>query len=99
MSAPTKKRPIKRTPKKKPRKAKSIPWRKAAEQEITQYSEGGVMLRGCRYKHEITQKELAEEIGVSQHHISEMENGKRSIGKEMAKKLARFFQTDYRVFL
>ncbi|MEM7175616.1 MAG: helix-turn-helix transcriptional regulator [Chlamydiota bacterium] len=99
MSAPTKKRLIRRRSKKQLQKAKSIPWRKAAEKEITKYSEGGLMLRGCRYKHEITQKELAEEIGISQHHISEMENGKRSIGKEMAKKFAKFFQTDYRVFL
>ena len=28
-----------------------------------------------------------------------MENGKRSIGKAMAKKFANFFQVDYRIFL
>lgn len=57
------------------------------------------MLRGSRYKAELTQKQLAELLNISQHHISEMENGKRSIGKEMAKRLAKLFNTDYRLFL
>jgi len=78
---------------------KNIPWREAAKKDIEKYSESGVMLRGSRYKDDITQRELAKAIGISQHHISEMENGKRPIGKEMAKRLAKFFKTDYRVFL
>jgi transcriptional regulator with XRE-family HTH domain len=57
------------------------------------------MLRGCRYKKGITQLELAKALRVNQHHISEMENGKRPIGREMAKRLAEFFETNYRVFL
>ncbi|NGX47519.1 MAG: hypothetical protein K1000chlam3_00894 [Chlamydiae bacterium] len=57
------------------------------------------MLRASRFKNDVSQKELAEAIGVSQHHISEMENGKRPIGKEMAHRLAEFFKTDYRLFL
>ena len=36
---------------------------------------------------------------VTQRHISEMENGKRPIGKENAKRLAAALHTDYRVFL
>ena len=78
---------------------KNIPWREACKEEFEKYSESGVMLRGSRYKEDITQRELAKAIGISQHHISEMENGKRPIGKEMAKRLAKFFKTDYRVFL
>lgn len=78
---------------------KRTSWRDVAKKEIRQFSEAGVMLRGCRYKKGITQFELAEAIGVSQHHISEMENGKRPIGKEMAKRFAEFFKTDYRIFL
>ncbi|HSX37818.1 MAG TPA: helix-turn-helix transcriptional regulator [Chlamydiales bacterium] len=81
------------------RRKKRTPWREVAKKEIRQYSEGGLMLRGCRYKKGVTQLELSEEIGVNQHHISEMENGKRPIGKEMARRLAEFFKTDYRVFL
>ena len=57
------------------------------------------MLRGSRQKAEMTQKELADALGIAQHHISEMENGLRPIGKEMAKRLATFFKTDYRIFL
>ena len=76
-----------------------IPWREVAKKELKKYSESGVMLRGCRYKFEITQEELADALDISQHHVSEMENGKRSIGKVMAKRLAGYFKTDYRIFL
>jgi plasmid maintenance system antidote protein VapI len=47
----------------------------------------------------MTQKDLAELLGAKQHHISEMENGHRSIGKEMAHRLAKIFKTEYKVFL
>ncbi len=80
-------------------RAQRASWREISKKEILQFSEGGVMLRGCRYKKDITQLKLSKSIGVSQHHISEMENGKRPIGKEMAKRLADFFETDYRIFL
>jgi len=101
MSTPTRKRPIRkrRGVKKKSHIRKNVPWRESAKKELKEYSESGLMLRGCRYKAEMTQKELAEGLGISQHHISEMENGKRSIGKVMAKRLAEFFKTDYRLFL
>lgn len=76
-----------------------IPWREAFKSEIEAYSEGGLMLRGSRHKAEMTQKDLAEALGISQHHISEMENGKRPIGKLMAKRLAEIFNCNYRKFL
>jgi len=98
MSAPTKKRPTRRIKKGK-KNEKNTPWREAFARDIRKYSEGGLMLKGCRAKEEITQKVLADAIGVSQHHISEMENGKRPIGKEMAKKFADYFEVDYRIFL
>lgn len=78
---------------------KSIPWRESAKELIEKYSEAGLTLRGNRYKNDMTQKQLAERLGISQHHISEMENGKRPIGKAMAKRLAEVFETDYRIFL
>ena len=59
----------------------------------------GVCIRGGRGKEGLTQKQLADLIGFVQHHISEMENGKRSVGKEMAKKLSEVLNVDYRVFL
>jgi len=81
------------------KKNDKISWREAAKKDIRKHSEGGQILRGSRFKEDMTQKELAEAIGVSQHHISEMENGRRPIGKEMAKRIAEFFKVDYRLFL
>lgn len=66
--------------------------------ELT-WNSGGVSIRGARGKEGLTQKQLAELTGIAQHHISEMENGKRPIGKETAKKLAAALNIDYRVFL
>lgn len=81
------------------RKEKSIPWRESFKNTLKKHSVSGSVLRGSRYKNEISQRELAKALGISQHHISEMENGKRPIGKEMAKRFADFFKTDYRIFL
>ena len=72
----------------------SIPW----EEAFPDYN-ASVALRGARHKESLTQQELAKLIGVSQHHISEMENNKRPIGKEMAKKLSKVLHISYRVFL
>ena len=56
-------------------------------------------LRAYRNREGLTQKLLAELTGIPQHHISEMENGKRSIGKERARKLAKALHCDYRQLL
>ena len=58
-----------------------------------------VALRGARKREGLTQRELADRIGIKQVHISQMENEKRPIGKEMAKRLANVLDVDYRVFL
>jgi plasmid maintenance system antidote protein VapI len=47
----------------------------------------------------MTQQVLAELLDIRQSHLSEMENSKRPIGKNMAKKLAKVFGCDYRVFM
>jgi len=60
---------------------------------------GGYSIRDGRSKEGMTQKRLAELTGIAPQHISEMENGKRTIGKETAKKLATVLNMDYRVFL
>lgn len=57
------------------------------------------VLRGARYREGLTQAQLAARMGVKVSHISEMERGKRSIGKEMAKRLAKALNTNYKVFL
>jgi DNA-binding XRE family transcriptional regulator len=80
-------------------KEKNIPWREAFKERIRKHSEGGLMLKGARSKANVTQKDLGCALAISQHHISEMENGKRPIGKEMARRFAAFFDSDYRLFL
>lgn len=71
-----------------------VPW-----QEAYPNFHNGVTLRGFRQRDGLSQGEVAEEIGAKQNHISEMESGKRTIGKAIAKKLAVLFNTSYKVFL
>ncbi len=59
----------------------------------------GDILRGARHREGLTQAQLAAMIGVKPSHISEMETGKRPIGKDMAKRLAKALNTTYQVFL
>lgn len=63
------------------------------------YGKGGTVLQGFRQRDELTQKELAKELGIKQGDISAMENGKRPIGKKMAERFSKVFKTDFRVFL
>jgi DNA-binding XRE family transcriptional regulator len=63
------------------------------------YGKAGSVIRGLRAREDMTQIELAEKLGVTQGDLSKMENGKRSVGKEMARRLAKVFSTDYRVFI
>jgi len=72
----------------------SVPW-----EEVYPNFNPSVALRGARKKEGLTQEELAQLLGISQNHISEMENGKRTIGKAMAKRLSNILKIDYRVFL
>jgi len=58
-----------------------------------------VALRAYRNRESLTQKQLTELTDIPQHNISEMENGKRSIGKERAKRLAEALHCDYRQLL
>jgi DNA-binding XRE family transcriptional regulator len=59
----------------------------------------GVYLKGLRYREDLTQVQLAEITGIPRRHISEMESGKRTIGKAAARKLAEALKADYRLFL
>ena len=59
----------------------------------------GDILRGARHREGLTQARLAAMIGVKPSHISEMEKGKRPMGKDMAKRLAQALNTSYQVFL
>lgn len=72
ISVRTKIRPTKRAParngKKKVKaksKEQSTPWREVFKEELKKYGEAVLMLRGSRHKAELTQKELADAIGIS----------------------------------
>jgi transcriptional regulator with XRE-family HTH domain len=63
------------------------------------YGKMGAVLRGYRLREGLTQEQLAKKLKALQSHVSQMEHSKRPIGKAMAKKLAKIFNTDYRIFL
>ena len=75
-----------------------VPWREAFP-PLSEVERPGRMLRAARTKEDMSQMHLAALTGIPQRHISEMEHGKRAIGKERAKKLAEVLHIDYRVFL
>jgi transcriptional regulator with XRE-family HTH domain len=75
----------------------SIPW----EEAFPEFKENssGVALAGARYKEGMTQRQLSDLTGIPQRHISEMENGKRSIGRKNGLLLGKALKADYRMFL
>ncbi len=76
----------------------SLPWRELFT-EFEDEPSYGVALRGARGKEGLTQKELAERTGIPQSHISLMEHGKMTIGKERARRLAKALRINHRIFL
>lgn len=76
----------------------SVPWREAFP-EVDDAALPGISLRSARRREGISQERLSELTDIPQRHISEMENGKRPIGKETAKRLAKVLNTTYKVFL
>jgi len=92
MSAPTRTHPTKGIRKKTRlrNREENIPWREVAKESIEKYGEVGLAIRGARVKSGYTQKKLADALGILPHHISEMEHGKRSVSKKMARKLLAF---------
>lgn len=74
-----------------------IPWREAFPE--FKGNEAGTLLSGYRHREGLTQMQLAESTGIPQRHISEMERGKRVVGKDRAKKLAEALHCDYRGLL
>ena len=68
-------------------------------EEIFPEAHPGMILRGCRSRDEMTQKELAEKLGIAPTRVSEMESGSRPISVKMAKQIAEIFETSYKAFL
>ncbi|NOY68599.1 MAG: helix-turn-helix transcriptional regulator [Deltaproteobacteria bacterium] len=75
----------------------AVPWRECFSYSDEQLP--GACLAGARGKEGLTQKQLSELTGIPQRHISEMENGKRPIGKETARKFEKALNIRYNVFL
>ncbi|MDR2695258.1 MAG: helix-turn-helix transcriptional regulator [Deltaproteobacteria bacterium] len=80
-----------------PQAGASIPWRESVYFKDMPFP--GSYLAGFRHREGMTQMELAERSGIPRRHISEMENGKRPIGKANAKKLAASLNIDPRLLL
>ena len=74
-------------------------YREPVQDILDRDSEPGVALRGARVKEGISQTELASKLGIPPSNISEMESGKRPIGKKMAKRLSKALTVDYRLFI
>ena len=75
----------------------AIPWRESAYLRDMPFP--GSYLAGFRHREGMTQMALAAHSGIPRRHISEMENGKRPIGKVNAKKLAVALNIDPRLLL
>lgn len=76
----------------------SVPWREAFPPEWSE-NQAGTCLAGARHKEGLTQVQLSEKTGIPQRHISEMERGKRPIGKKNALLFAEVLNINYRLFL
>lgn len=63
------------------------------------FTKAGALLKGLRARENLSQAEFAEKIHVTQANLSHMENGRRPIGKTIAKRIEKVFGTNYRYFL
>jgi DNA-binding XRE family transcriptional regulator len=79
--------------------AGSIPWRQTSYFKEIEENLSAVHLSGARYREGLTQAALAERTGIPRRHISEMENGRRPIGKINSRKLAAALNIDPRRLL
>lgn len=77
----------------------SVAWEVLAKERIEKYKKSGLVLRGMRYREGLSQKHLAGISGITQNEISNIENGKRTVGKKVAEKLAKVLNFDYRMLL
>jgi DNA-binding XRE family transcriptional regulator len=68
-------------------------------EEVFPDSHPGSRLSGLRHREGLTQKQMAEKLGIPLRHFSEMERGTRAIGLEMAKHIGSIFNIGHQVFL
>jgi len=67
--------------------------------EIAAGMKPGDYLRNYREAHGMTQKDLAEKIGVRVNYLSDLETGQRAISRKNAKKFAEIFKVSPGVFV
>jgi DNA-binding XRE family transcriptional regulator len=67
--------------------------------EIFREDRPSMALQGLRIVEDISQAELGKRIGVTRRRVSEMENGKRPITVEIAKRLGAEYNLPYDTFL
>jgi DNA-binding transcriptional regulator YiaG len=75
----------------------AVPWREALN--VRDEDLPATFLRGARGRENLTQKQLSELTGIPARHISEMENGKRPVGKKNARLLGKALHAAPRLFL
>jgi DNA-binding transcriptional regulator YiaG len=63
------------------------------------FTKAGALLKGLRLRENLSQVEFAKKINITQANLSTMENGRRPIGKTIAKRIEKVFGTNYRYFL
>jgi transcriptional regulator with XRE-family HTH domain len=72
--------------------ADAIPWRESEYFRDLPFP--GAFLVGFRHREGMTQMELSQRTGIPRRHISEIENGRRPIGKVTAQKLSKVLDED-----
>lgn len=78
----------------------STPWREAFEKDFTKAGgEAAYMLRAARERAGLTQTALARRLKMPQGNISQLESGKRPLGRRLAKRLEAVLKVNYKVFL
>lgn len=77
----------------------TTPWELLAKDRIEKHKKAGLVLRGARFRENLSQVKLATISGVSQNEISKIENGKRGVGEKVAKKLAKHLKINYLLLL
>ena len=78
---------------------KNLDWREAMADYIGDSSDSAILIRNYRKEKKLSQVKLAKLVDVDQSLISKIENSEMDVSKKLARKLAKIFDVDYRIFL